>query len=227
MSAQEQQQFAKDGGLVELRFATIDDMKLLFEWQCDERSRKFARNSEAPSWDVHVAWVVKYLASNGKLFIIKHNGEEAGLLRLDPLVSGDYEISLVIAPKYYRVGPAVPALHLARLTIPEGSFYAEVLEGNEASHRMLLQAGYILQSQGRFVLRPLITKLTESEFLDILIQIRPQATLSWLQVPVQDTSLDSLDLMEFRSALEVKLSRGISDALWFESVTLGDLLKGL
>lgn len=69
--------------------------------------------------------------------------------------------------------------------------------------------------------------MTEAQFLAALQQVNSKAQRDWLDVIVHETPLDSLDLIELRSTLEVKLGGPLSDALWFESETLGELLKAL
>lgn len=136
-----------------LRAAAEADAKLMFAWQCDERTRKYARNSNKPTWEDHLAWVKRYLTSNGRLFIIRHNYVDAGILRLDPDSNGAHEVTIVIAPQFYRAGVAVPALRIAHAEIEPGKLTAEVLDGNEASQRMLIEAGYKYLGCGHYVQR--------------------------------------------------------------------------
>jgi len=145
---------ARDGRAVTLRPATLEDAWRMFEWQNDDRTRKHARNPAKPCWDEHLAWLARYLASSGHLFVIEHCGEAAGSLRLDPRPQGGFEISIVTDPKKYRVGVAVPALALARAHMPDAELHAEILEGNEASRRMLVEAGYQKIDPCLFVQRP-------------------------------------------------------------------------
>lgn len=144
---------ARDGGEVTLRRATEDDAALMFEWQSDDRTRKFARNPNKPSWEGHVAWLRRYIESSGVLFIIQHKKMDAGILRLDPEGNGDHEVTVIIAPKFYRVGAAVPALRVARNQFTFGNFLAEVLHGNEASRRMLIEAGYKNLDDDHYIMR--------------------------------------------------------------------------
>jgi len=69
--------------------------------------------------------------------------------------------------------------------------------------------------------------MSEVDFLRILKAVNSDADGSWLAVEIQDTPLDSLDLLELRSLLEIRLQRGIPDTLWFEAASLEDLLSGI
>jgi len=69
--------------------------------------------------------------------------------------------------------------------------------------------------------------MTKDEFCAIVKRVNTQFEPSWLSQPVEDTVLDSLELMELRSALETKLGRPIPDSQWFDSRTLDDLLRGI
>jgi acyl carrier protein len=69
--------------------------------------------------------------------------------------------------------------------------------------------------------------MTEDEFCAIVKKVNAQFDPSWLSQAVEDTVLDSLELMELRSALETRLGRAIPDSQWFDSKTLEDLLRGI
>jgi acyl carrier protein len=69
--------------------------------------------------------------------------------------------------------------------------------------------------------------MTRCEFLSILRSVRKDADEGWLDLPIRETGLDSLDLMVLRSALEAALKKGITDKLWFDVFTLNALLVGL
>lgn len=69
--------------------------------------------------------------------------------------------------------------------------------------------------------------ITESDFFELIRKVSSRADPSWMDRPIEDTTLDSLELMELRSALEARLGRGLSDGPWFEARTLRDLFLGL
>ena len=149
-------EYARDGREVTLRPATMDDAEAMFQWQTDDRTRRYARNPAKPTRDEHVNWLQRYLANpNGHLCIILHNGEASGILRLDREGDCLYEVTVITSPKKYRHGVAIPALNLARHWFANATLVAEVLPGNEASRRMLVEAGYREVSDGHYAIDPL------------------------------------------------------------------------
>jgi UDP-2,4-diacetamido-2,4,6-trideoxy-beta-L-altropyranose hydrolase len=145
---------AKDGVSVSLRRAGADDMMLVHEWQCHPDTRRFARDPAAPRLSEHRMWFAARLASpDCILSIIMHGEEPAGVLRLDRLrasASEAWEVSILIAPHKKRLGLAKAALALARGRLPNAELIAEILPGNEASHRLFLEAGYVLGPDGLY-----------------------------------------------------------------------------
>ena len=135
---------AKDGAPVTLRPATMDDADLMLRWQSNPRTRRFARNPQAPSRREHARWLREKLVDPDCILeIILHGGEPAGTLRLDRCAPGAvYEVSIVVDPARYRLNLASQALALARKMLPEAKFRAEVLACNEASHALFIRAGY-------------------------------------------------------------------------------------
>jgi RimJ/RimL family protein N-acetyltransferase len=145
---------AKDGRPISLRQATADDVMLIYEWQGHPDTRRFARSPEVPRLAEHRTWFTSRLASKDCIFsIIMHGEEPAGVLRLDRLrdrSSEAWEVSILTAPEKKRLGLATAALGLARGRLPDAELLAEVLPGNEASHRLFLEAGYVLGRDGLY-----------------------------------------------------------------------------
>lgn len=136
---------SRDGGAVGLRPATAEDAQLMFDWQCDPVTRRFAHDPRPPDWDQHVAWLARKLANPGCLFLLITEAEvPVGVLRLDHLSTrgGCYLISILVAPARQRQGLAAHALTLAKALLPDSCLRAEVLGGNEASHRLFSAAGF-------------------------------------------------------------------------------------
>jgi hypothetical protein len=69
--------------------------------------------------------------------------------------------------------------------------------------------------------------MDEQAFAAIVRSIRPLDDLRLLDAPVAETSLDSYDLLELRSALETRIGRAISDQAWLGARTLRELLLQL
>jgi acyl carrier protein len=65
------------------------------------------------------------------------------------------------------------------------------------------------------------------EFLEVVRSVCPEISEEDLALPVRDTPLDSLDLLVFRSSLEGRLGRHLSDDQWLSANTLQALFDGL
>lgn len=227
--------WSREGGAVTLRLAESQDALLMFRWQSDDRTRRYFRNPAKPTLDEHLAWFQRYMEDPaGRLCVIEHESTPAGVLRLDPLPDQNgFEVSLLTDPAFYRHGVGVPALLLAREWAPQAVLRAEVLPGNEASRRMVLAAGYVESTPGHFVSLPpdisveKSSPITEIDFLTLVHKVNPYVDSSWLDQLIEETPLDSLQLMELRSVLEAHIGRGLSDALWFRARTLNELFAGV
>jgi UDP-2,4-diacetamido-2,4,6-trideoxy-beta-L-altropyranose hydrolase len=144
---------ARDGTPVTLRLATEADSSLMFGWQCDDRIRRFSRDSEPPTWDRHQRWLKRFLDETDRvLALIEHAGETAGILRFDPVTEGSgFEISILVAPERHGRGIGRAALALARKLFLREDLYAEVLPGNAVSHALFQDAGYRPVREGLYV----------------------------------------------------------------------------
>jgi UDP-2,4-diacetamido-2,4,6-trideoxy-beta-L-altropyranose hydrolase len=147
-------QRAKDGYKVTLKVANDSDIGQVYDWQCLPEVRRYARNPNPPTWDEHKQWMKLRLNDpHCYLYIIMHGVEMAGAIRLDRLDIGRYEVSLYIVPAKLRLGVARIALLLVADLHQEVEFEAEVLEGNKASHRLFLSAGYKKIEAGKYIFR--------------------------------------------------------------------------
>lgn len=137
-----------DGNILSLQRVKHKDAQILYDWQCHENTRRFSRNSTIPSWEEHLAWLEKRLADPLALFnLVTCDDIPAGVLRLDPLSQPSvateiFEVSILVAPNYYRRGIGAAALRLARRLVPDAEIRATVLPENHASHRLFQRAGY-------------------------------------------------------------------------------------
>jgi len=71
------------------------------------------------------------------------------------------------------------------------------------------------------------TPLDPDTFLSILRSVRREFEPSMLGLPFPRTPLDSLDLLELRSALEVHMGEPIDDLVWTNAPTPAALLEAL
>ncbi len=69
--------------------------------------------------------------------------------------------------------------------------------------------------------------ISTSDFLALVHTISPEFDEAHLSAPVRDTPMDSLDLLMFRSSLEARLGRHLSDEDWLNAGTLQALFDGL
>lgn len=140
-------QFANDGSIVRLRQADMNDGELMLTWQQDPSTRQYARNPRLLRRSEHFTWLKKRLDSADCIFnIILYQNNPAGVLRLDKIDNTEhaYEISILTAPKFRRLGLAGAALRLIRTMFPDLELRAEVLSDNKFSHALFLNEGYQL-----------------------------------------------------------------------------------
>jgi len=147
---------AKDTKAVTLDIAALDNAETIYHWQCDPRTRQYARVAGVPTRDEHFAWVRQTTQNpDCTICMILHDGKAAGVLRFD-LAAGDetLEVSILVAPEKYGLGIGQAALHLGRQLFPGKDLLAEVLPGNEASHKMFRRAGYQSLDDTHYLSRP-------------------------------------------------------------------------
>lgn len=148
--------YASDGKSVTLRLAASADTDIMFRWQSDMRTRRFARTRASPTNEEHTAWVQATLADSKRvLTLILHDNVPAGVLRFDRVETSDIcEVSILVDPEKYGRGIAQAALSLGRAFDPYSHLLAEVLPGNEASNRLFRRAGYHSIDATHFLSKP-------------------------------------------------------------------------
>ena len=65
--------------------------------------------------------------------------------------------------------------------------------------------------------------MTETEFMQVVCEVRNINDSSWLDMPLEAAPLDSLDLLELRSSLETRLDLLLTDEKFNSASTLRDL----
>lgn len=136
---------ARDGRPVTLRPAVEEDADILFQWQRNEATRRYANTPRIPTWDEHVRWLATALGDADRVtLMIEHAGTPSGVLRLDrkDTDSSEHVVSILTAPEKQRLGIAVAALGLGRHLLPGAVLRARVHPNNEASRRLFAAAGY-------------------------------------------------------------------------------------
>ena len=134
---------AKDGQPVQLRPASMADAALMLAWQSTPGIRAYSRNPAAPLPAEHAEWMQCKLADPGCIFqIIVHDGRPVGVLRLDRLADGSYEISILVAAEAQNKKIGGAALEAAKRLLPHALIHATIHPDNLASIRMFEHAGY-------------------------------------------------------------------------------------
>ena len=67
--------------------------------------------------------------------------------------------------------------------------------------------------------------MTETEFMKIVCAVRHIEDPAFLDLPLEAAPFDSLDLLELRAALEVKLDIPLTDEKFNSASTLRDLYR--
>ncbi len=147
---------ASDGGKVTIREAKKTDGDRMLEWQSYDFTRRYFRSPSAPTVEEHWQWFRECLFDEDRfLNVILYNGTPAGALRLDRGKPNTLEVSILVAPEYYRRGIATAALRLARRLWPKDYLKAEVLQANAASHALFQKCGYEPQKNQVYMSYPL------------------------------------------------------------------------
>lgn len=138
------------GSHLHLHSATEGDIKLVFDWQCQPSTRKYALNQQVPTWAEHDKWMrCKLLQQQDYFYMITiadntcaDASTDVGVVRLDKIAAAEYLLSIFIAPDYYNQGIAKRALASLDKLYPSITIRAQVLTANLASQRLFTQAGY-------------------------------------------------------------------------------------
>lgn len=124
---------------MDLRKATIEDAKLLFDWRNDQRTREMSRDTLELAWENHVSWLATRLQRDDHgVYIAEINGLPVGTIRID-----HDEISYTVAPEQRRKGVGEAMLLEAKKAF--GQKVAEVKRENMASVKIAERAGHIVK----------------------------------------------------------------------------------
>ncbi|MEZ8281603.1 UDP-2,4-diacetamido-2,4,6-trideoxy-beta-L-altropyranose hydrolase [Vibrio splendidus] len=149
---------ASDDANLQLVFATHEDIKTVYDWQCHPKTREFALNTEIPTWEEHQSWMKRKLATTTDFFYLvedKVTGKKLGVLRLDKIEPKNYLVSIFVAPEAYGLGIATAALKMVDAIHPELTLHATVLECNKASQKLFKKANYTQQNPETFIRNPI------------------------------------------------------------------------
>lgn len=65
--------------------------------------------------------------------------------------------------------------------------------------------------------------MTETEFMEVVCEVRNISDPSFLDIPLEAAPFDSLDLLELRASLETRLDKLLTDERFNSASTLRDL----
>lgn len=132
-----------------LKPCTIDDAKFVYDARYAGGAEKYYRNPTMPTYDSHLDWFAKALASPScQLFIASMGDERLAHIRLDPNPDDPSraEIGIALAPGARGRGFSVPILKAACEAFQDAGFVwidAEVHKENLASKTLFERAGFI------------------------------------------------------------------------------------
>jgi UDP-2,4-diacetamido-2,4,6-trideoxy-beta-L-altropyranose hydrolase len=131
-----------------LRLAGPADGGLMYDWQCNPRTRRYARNSAPPSPEEHARWLSEVLNDpNRVLMMVCEEGSPIGVLRFDALQNGAREVSIYMKPNIQGRGYGRRSLVLGRKLFSNITIEAEILPGNIASRRAFEAAGFVAKTE--------------------------------------------------------------------------------
>ena len=136
---------------IEIQTADLGDSPRLYEWRNHPSVRKVSSNTEVIPWEGHQTWFARVMADTSKALLIGcREGLAVGVVRLD-FRDDEVEVSIYLVPDTTTRGLGRALLLGAERWVakfrPEAhTVRAQVLSGNEPSHRLFSRAGYHVES---------------------------------------------------------------------------------
>lgn len=150
---------SREGLSIRLRPVTLNDAELLYKWQSNPLTRKYAHNQGIPSMNEHNKWLQQQTQRLYSLTeLILHGEDPAGVIRLDPDSTEKrltYLITIYVAPDKYRLGIAKNALSIIHWFLPFAVLKAEVNKDNIASHALFESAGFYKINEKLYIKLPI------------------------------------------------------------------------
>lgn len=115
------------------------DEKLIFQWANDPLTRLSSINSEEILWEDHQRWFQKKLTDPSvQMYMFQYGQTPVGQVRLEPKNQG-LLISFVVSPNHRGQGIGFRMISEITSLLAAENFIADVLEQNQASHRIFKQ----------------------------------------------------------------------------------------
>jgi L-amino acid N-acyltransferase YncA len=138
--------------VVEIRLATSDDARDIWEWRNDDVTKKMSINTGAISWDVHIKWYEKTLLDDGRyIYIGCLGGDKIGVCIFNVNVDrNSAEVSINLNPKYRNRGLSHQLLAEAiKIFLHEKniSLVATIKKINKSSERCFLRVGFVFDRE--------------------------------------------------------------------------------
>ncbi|MGR5287990.1 GNAT family N-acetyltransferase [Vibrio maritimus] len=147
---------------IDLRRATRGDITLVYQWQLQPETRRYAHSTRAPSFIEHSVWMRKQLVSNSHYVMMiesKLLHQLVGVVRLEldtvTHIRNEeaYVVSIFVGQAYW--GMHIASLALQHLVARHGdkTMLAEVHLDNQASQRLFERSPFQRISPTEFVYR--------------------------------------------------------------------------
>nr|WP_238373942.1 GNAT family N-acetyltransferase [Kingella kingae] len=144
--AQHIEDLTKNADFANIRRATLDDCRLIFEWRNHADIRKFMFNTDELIWENHAAWFVKQLGNPYFIMLIyKVNGVAQGYVSFTRQSENIWEWGFYLAPTCPRgQGSRMGRLALAWAFAELGTakVVGQVLPHNAASLKLHEKLGF-------------------------------------------------------------------------------------
>lgn len=139
---------AENNKNLSVRPARAEDAELLWSWANDAAVRERSFNQAAIAWDAHLEWFSRRLASpDTRFYLLLDDGKPVGQIRYDRAEkenSAEISFSVASEQRGKRFG-----VEILRLTTERAlnelnceKITALVIEGNEASSKAFVRAGF-------------------------------------------------------------------------------------
>lgn len=138
-------------GGIEIRMASLDDSKKIFQWRNHPSIREVSRSANVIDWHDHQSWFASVLINPEKKLLIGERLESpVGVIRFDKQ-NDEVEISIYVVPESASPGLGRSLLLSAERWLAENhpeihKIHAHVLGKNVRSQRLFSGAGYQIES---------------------------------------------------------------------------------